>query len=82
LIVMRPFGSHDITTQSMLRTTLLRNMVRNRRRKAPTVDDCFAPLRGAKHHDAKRRWFFCFYSSANGQRIKSFLQTLVKALKN
>jgi hypothetical protein len=33
-------------------------------------------------------WNFCFfeifvfYSSANGQRIKSFLQTLVKALKN
>jgi hypothetical protein len=31
----------DITARSMLRTTLLRNVVRNRRRKAPTADEIF-----------------------------------------
>jgi hypothetical protein len=40
----------DITARSMLRTTLRSNVVRNRRRRAPTADDCWAPWRGAQHH--------------------------------
>jgi hypothetical protein len=47
----------------------------------------FRPSRCYETTQSKKQKFyfffvFCFYSLANGQRVKSFLQTLVKALKN